>query len=228
MTEAGKDAQGHELAALYRHRFAESELAGRRRLWRVLCRGYFQRWVPREAALLDLACGYGEFLHAIEAAEKHGADLNPEAGRHLPPGARFHHAPASAIAGLADSSLDVVFCSNFLEHLPDKAACRAVFGEVRRLLRPGGRFLVLGPNVRLLPGAYWDFWDHHLPLSERSLAEGLALAGFAVERSIARFLPYSTQSRLPRADLLVRLYLACPPAWRLLGKQFFVVARKAG
>ncbi len=216
----------NQLASLYRHRFDAQELAAKQRLWAVLCRGFFQRFVPRDAALLDIACGYGEFLGAIQAGSKHGLDLNPDSASHLPPGARFHLGSAENVPALADASLDVVFCSNFLEHLPDKAAALRVFAEVRRLLKPGGRFLILGPNVRAVPGAYWDFWDHHLPLSERSLAEGLALAGFETERVIARFLPYSTKSSLPQAAWLVALYLRLPLAWRILGKQFFVVARK--
>jgi hypothetical protein len=30
----------------------------------------------------------------------------------------------------------------------------------------------------------------------------------------------------PTADWLIRVYLALPVAWRLLGKQFLVIARK--
>ena len=215
-----------DLASLYRQRFDAVELEERRRLWRVLCRGFFQRHVSPDATLLDRACGYGEFLGGTAAGEKHGLDLNPDSARHVPPGTRFHAGSAERVP-LPDASLDVVFCSNFLEHLPDKAAASRVFAEVLRLLRPGGRFLVLGPNMRAVPAAYWDFWDHLLPLSDKSLAEGLLLAGFELERVIPRFLPYSTKSHLPRADWLVASYLRFPPAWRLLGKQFFLVARKA-
>ena len=216
-----------DLASLYRQRFDADELEERRRLWRVLCRSFFQRHVPRDARLLDLACGYGEFLWGIEARTKHGLDLNPDSARYLPPGVTFHAGSAERVP-LPDASLDLVFCSNFLEHLPDKAAAGRVFAEVLRLLRPGGRFLVLGPNMRAVPAAYWDFWDHHLPLSDKSLAEGLLLAGFELEQVIPRFLPYSTKSHLPRADWLVASYLRLPLARRLLGKQFFVVARRPG
>jgi hypothetical protein len=40
-----------------------------------------------------------------------------------------------------------------------------------------------------------------------------------------RFLPYTTESRLPISAALIRLYLRLPPAQYLLGKQTFVVAR---
>lgn len=87
--------------------------------------------------------------------------------------------------------------------------------------------MILQPNVRLLPGAYWDFFDHHTPLTERCLVEAVTMLEMNVERVIARFLPYTTKSLLPQSPALVRLYLRAPPAWWLLGKQSFVLATKA-
>ena len=43
--------------------------------------------------------------------------------------------------------------------------------------------------MRYLYDKYWDFYDHFIPLSHVSLAEGLLLNGFAVEEVIDRFLP---------------------------------------
>ena len=84
--------------------------------------------------------------------------------------------------------------------------------------------MILQPNVRLLPGAYWDFFDHHTPLTERSLVEALTMRDMDILRVIGRFLPYTTKSLLPQSPALVRLYLRFPPAWWLLGKQSFVLA----
>ena len=116
--------------------------------------------------------------------------------------------------------------SNFLEHLRTKEECDRVLAEARRVLRPGGRFLIMGPNIRYLAAEYWDFYDHCLPLSHLSMEEGLVQADYEIDRIIPRFLPYTTQSRLPQHPLLVALYLRTPMAWRVLGKQFLVVARK--
>lgn len=212
--------------ALYRHRFQDEELPRKKAIWKVLCAEFFQKCVKPSDTVLDLACGYGEFITNIRAAAKHAADLNPDSPRFLDPDIRFHRTGATDLSEIPDESLDVVFTSNFLEHLPDKAALSKVFDEVRRVLRPGGRFLILGPNIRYLPGAYWDFLDHHLPLTHNSVCEALALHEFSTERVIPRFLPYTTKSKLPTGPAFVSLYLKIPLVWPILGKQFFIVARK--
>jgi hypothetical protein len=119
-----------------------------------------------------------------------------------------------------------VFTSNFLEHLPDKETCNKVFAEIRRTLDSGGRFIILGPNIKYLYREYWDYYDHYLPLSHLSLEEGLKLAGFNVTRNIPRFLPYTMKSSVPTAAWLIELYLMIPLAWRFMGKQFLIVAEK--
>ena len=116
--------------------------------------------------------------------------------------------------------------SVFLEHLRDKTECDAVLAAVRAVLKPGGRFIVMGPNIRYAYREYWDFYDHYLPLSHLSLAEGLRIAGFRVVENIPRFMPYTMNNSAPTADFLVKAYLAFPPAWRILGKQFLVTAMK--
>ena len=153
-------------------------------------------------------------------------DLNPDSPAVLASDVVFHAVAANHLEPIADASVDLVFTSNFFEHLPDKTVLQEVLAEVRRVLKPGGKLIAMGPNIRYLPGAYWDFIDHHLPLSERSLVEALLLADLHPTEVIDRFLPYTTQSRLPKAAGLVRMYLAFPLVWRFLGKQFLVVARK--
>jgi SAM-dependent methyltransferase len=130
---------------------------------------------------------------------------------------------------LSSGSVDVVFSSNFLEHLASKEEVSRVMREALRVLKTGGTLILLGPNVRLIPGVYWDFFDHHVPLSDRSMCELLAITGFELIRVEPRFLPYTTRSALPQAPWLVALYLSLRPlSSAVLGKQFLIVAKKAG
>jgi len=101
----------------------------------------------------------------------------------------------------------------------------AQLSEIRSVLKAGGRLIVLQPNVRYVGAAYWDFIDHRVALTERSLVEAANAAGYRVERLIPRFLPYTTKSRIPSSSWLVRTYLRLPLAWRLMGKQTLMVAR---
>jgi SAM-dependent methyltransferase len=215
-----------DLAALYRFRFRESEREKKMLIWKALCAHYFQRLVGEGKIIADLACGYGEFINNIKGAKKYGIDLNPDAPKFLNKEVEFCFARADKIEAIASDSLDVVFTSNFLEHLKTKEECDAVLAEVRRMLKPGGRFIIMGPNIRYLAAEYWDFYDHYLPLSHLSLEEGLVQAGYEVEAIIARFLPYTTRSALPQHPTLVALYLKLPIVWRILGKQFLVTGRK--
>jgi hypothetical protein len=58
------------------------------------------------------------------------------------------------------------------------------------------------------------------------MEEALGVAGYEVVECRARFLPYTTKSKLPQWSWLVRLYLALPPAQWLMGKQMLVVAQR--
>jgi len=214
------------LSALYRFRFRESERPQKMLIWKTLCEHYFQNLVGDGKIVADLACGYGEFINNIKAAKKFAIDLNPDAPQYLDPGIHFLASRADKIEGIDDNTVDVVFTSNFLEHLKTKEECDAVLAEVLRILKPGGRFIIMGPNIRYLAAEYWDFYDHYLPLSHLSLEEGLVQAGYAVDSIIPRFLPYTTRSALPQHPLLIALYLKLPLAWRIMGKQFLVVGRK--
>jgi SAM-dependent methyltransferase len=215
-----------DLSKLYRFRFRESDRAGKMRIWKTLCEHFFQPLIGEDRVIVDLACGYGDFINNIRGKKKYAVDLNPDARANVAGDVEFCPSPADAMSAISGASVDVVFASNFLEHLRTKEECDAVLAEVRRILRPGGRFVIMGPNIRYLAAEYWDFYDHCLPLSHLSLEEGLVQADYEIERIVPRFLPYTTRSRLPQHPALIALYLKTPLAWRLLGKQFLVVGRK--
>lgn len=211
---------------LYRHRFSDAEVASKNRIWKVLCNQFFSRFVPAGARVVDIGAGYCEFINHIGAADKIAIDLNPDTVKFAAPGVRVIHESCTAAASIASDSVDVVFMSNFLEHLPSKEMVLDTLRETARMLKPGGCAIILQPNIRFLYDQYWDYFDHHTALSDRSLVEGVNMAGLEAEVVIPKFLPYTTKSRLPQAPWLVSLYLRFPLAWHVLGKQALVVARK--
>jgi len=213
------------LPAQYRRRFG-TDNESRQAVWRVLVESWFSRYVDGARAVLDLGCGWGHFINAVDVPHRYALDLNTDAREHLDPGVELLVQAASEPWRVPDDSLDLVFTSNFLEHLPDRDAISATLAEAFRSLRSGGRLVCLGPNIRYAGGAYWDFFDHVVPLTDRSLAEAVELAGFEVDEAIPRFLPFTMSGRARPPAALIRMYLRMPVAWRLIGRQFLVVARK--
>jgi 2-polyprenyl-6-hydroxyphenyl methylase/3-demethylubiquinone-9 3-methyltransferase len=144
--------------------------------------------------VLDLGCGAGRFVAALRAA---GADpvgvevaeAALERARRVAPGADLRLAEPDGSLPLAHGSIDLVWCSEVLEHVADTAH---LLLEARRVLRPGGRLLVTVPFHGRVQGALialTRFAAHFDPLGEhlrfytaRSLRTTLEHAGFDAVR----------------------------------------------
>jgi SAM-dependent methyltransferase len=225
MPPSGKIETG--LGRLYARRFSAAERDEKSRIWKVLVDGFFARYVPADATVLDLGAGYCDFINQVRAARRIAFDLNPDTAIAAAPGVEVHALPLDRLGEAVEAgSVDLAFASNVFEHLEGTDVLLEVLEAVLRTLRPGGRLLILQPNVGRVGTAFWDFVDHRLPLTEKGMAEALELVGFRVEECRAGFLPYTTKSRLPRWSWLIRLYLALPPAHRVFGKQMFLVATR--
>jgi SAM-dependent methyltransferase len=214
------------LETIYDRRFGP-DVRFRRDMWGVLCREFFQQYIPSSAAVLEVGAGYCEFINQIQASRKLAIDLNSDTPRHAAADVTVLHTASSDLSAVESGSFDVAFASNFFEHL-SRDDILATMREVRRVLRPGGRFLVLQPNYRYCYRRYWMFFDHVTPIDHDSLAEALETSGFEVTSMLPRFMPYTTKSRMPRSLWLIRAYLRFPLVWRLLGQQAFAVAEVVG
>jgi SAM-dependent methyltransferase len=177
-------------------------------------------------AVLDMGCGWGEFINNINAGQKYAMDLNPDARSRLRSTVHFLHQDCSQKWDVPEKSLDIVFSSNFLEHLPDKAYIERAIAEAHRCLRSGGLAIFLGPNIKYVKESYWDFWDHIVPLTEQALAEILRIKGFQIQVNHPQFLPYSMSMGITPPVFFLKLYLHLPFLWKFFGRQFLVIAKK--
>lgn len=227
MTDEERERFESDLTRLYNRRFSGGELVDKQVLWTTLCREFLERFIDTESTVLDLGAGRCEFINTVRAKRRIAVDPNPATAGLAAPDVEVLRLLSNDMHSLLDGEVDVVFASNFLEHVADKSVLIETLDECHRILRPGGRMIVLMPNVRYLPGKFWDYLDHHVPLTHVSLVEALELSGFDPEVVIPKFLPYTVKdSRLPVREELIRLYLRLPIVWKLLGKQMFVVARR--
>ena len=190
-------------------------------VWWVVCE-YLQRFILPEACVLDLGAGYCSFINHVHAAEKHALDIFPGFAQFAHPDVQTHVGSCDDLGMFPSQYFDVVFASNLLEHLTRKAVIDTL-SEVRRVLKPSGRFIAIQPNFRYCYREYFDDYTHLQVFTHVALADLLSSNGFAVERVEPRFFPFSFKSRLPRWPWMVRLYLRLPV--RPFAKQMLVIAR---
>lgn len=219
--------QADYLARLYANRFNPRERQAKNKLWQVLIQNFLQAHVGRDAVVLDIAGGYGEFINHVQASKKFLIDLNPDAKEFANDDVTVLHIDVLN-ARQRDSvpfDLDRIFVSNFFEHLHSKEELMNVLQFCFEHLRPGGCLLIIQPNFKYSYREYYDFIDHHLPITHLSLVEVLHAVGFEIKTLIPRFLPFSTKGR-PSSPMLLQLYLKLPIAWSILGAQMFIKAAK--
>jgi len=140
--------------------------------------------------VLDLGCGAGRFVKALQeaGADPVGVELAEaalERARAVAPGAELHRLEDDGTIPLGHHTVDLVWCSEVLEHAADAAT---LLHEARRVLKPGGRLLVTVPyhgRAKDVLISLARFERHFDPLGQhvrfftrRSLTLALNHAGF--------------------------------------------------
>ena len=213
-----------DIQAIYSKRF-EGQLELRKALWKVLCRDYFQQYFPPNSTVAEMGAGYCEFINSIVAVKKIAVDINPESSKFADPAVQFLQSVAKNLPGISTESVDRVFTSNFFEHL-SRPDIMDTLNEIHRILKPGGKVIILQPNFRYCYKDYYMFFDHISALDHRSMEEVLKMTHFNIQKMIPRFLPYTTRGNLPSSLFLLKIYLRFPLLWKIFGGQMLILAAR--
>jgi SAM-dependent methyltransferase len=207
---------------IYQQRFGD--IKTRQLLWSILTEDFFQKYVNEDDVVLDLPCGYAEFINKIKCKKKYAADINKDCIKYVGKDVKFLLNSSTKLS-LGPRSIDKIFVSNFFEHLNNTDIIKTA-AEFKRILKPGGQILILQPNIRFATKNYWMFFDHINAIDDRALEELFVTMGFSLKKRILKFLPFTTHSRYPIKTRLVKLYIKLPFLWKIIGKQSFLIFEK--
>ena len=140
--------------------------------------------IKKGEKILDLACGQGFFARefAKTGVQVVGADIAKELisqAQSLGGDVVYHVVPAHKLAFAKDAEFDAVVCVLALQNIEDVAA---VEKEVRRVLKPRGRFVILlnHPAFRVLKRSSWG-WDEAAGVQYRRIDGYLSAAKIPIE-----------------------------------------------
>lgn len=145
----------------------------------------------REGVVLDLGCGRGDQMAALEELGFSTIGIDHEAGPNVAHVCDFGDQPLP----LDDNSVDVVFSKSVIEHLY-LPQIKHYMSEIMRVLKPGGYVAIFTPDWIYCWDDYYDGFTHVTPFTTKSLAVCLNMYGFAdVETRVVTQLPSVWHSR---------------------------------
>lgn len=150
----------------------------------------FERFgMKRGEKLLELGCGRGEFLEAFQdlGLDCRGVDISDYGSKHN----QKLHISCSDISKdklpLEDSSVDYVYHKSLIEHLN---SADHLMKETYRVLKPGGRVIILTPDWVSQMKVFYEDYTHSRPYDINSLRDLLTVNDFReVETEIFYQLP---------------------------------------
>jgi hypothetical protein len=243
-SDAAGNPDGAELAQMYRNRFDDADRERVGNFWDLMFANFLTPLVGPDMTVLDLGAGNCEFINRVQAARRIAVDLNPDTQASAAPGVEVLLTSSDDLSAIPTGSVDLLFTSNFFEHLRTSDQLLATLQECRRVAGDQARIVVLMPNLRAVGPRYYDYLDHCLPVTDRSLVEALSLTSWKATKVIPRLLPYGVnpagrvaaadggRSRSPLANpalhrRLMQAYFHLPMLWRLVGGQMLVIAEAA-
>lgn len=197
-------------------------MRSRRTVWSELVR-YVKKDLDEVEVIVELGTGYCDFINQFHAKRKIGYEVNFEMAKFADPDVELHIEDAMNVGKLGNQTADVVFASNFLEHL-DETELDLLLPNIYRVLKCEGRLVLIQPNYRLCKDRYFDDPTHKTVFTDESIVLLLKRFSFRIKKIHSGLLPLTVQSPLPKWAFLVRLYLLSPV--KPMAGQMYVVATK--
>lgn len=218
-------------AKIYNRRFnsKKNTAANLDATWDILVKKVFQKYIESNAAVLDLGTGDGKFIMRVNAMKKIAVDINGSISNYFSgTDVKFYKSSSVKLPMIEDNSQDVVFSSNMLEHLRNHEELFATLQEVFRILKKNGdsTLIIMIPNGNKVGSKFYDYIDHTLNLTEKSLAEALEIENFTIVKSIPGFLPYTAQNKMFKVPKwLINFYISLPIRNRPFAGQMLLIAK---
>jgi len=193
---------------------------GRKRVWMAICH-YLQKYIPKDAAIMDIGAGYCDFINNIVGGTKYAVDCNISSKSFCNADIHFINADINDID--TKNKVDVIFMSNLLEHFND-VQLDNLFSKLSALLNPNGKIILIQPNYYYAYRSYWDDYTHVKAFSHNSLSDYCISQGYNVVHIEKKFLPFTMKSCLPKSYFLTWLYLKL--AYRPNAGQMLLILEK--
>ncbi len=192
---------------------------------------YYRFLVPEGLSVLELGCGTGDLLQALEPARGVGIDFSPamlHQARERHPNLEFREADIEELRSWGET-FDIIVLADVVGHLKD---IEETFRSMRAFCRPETRVIVSYYNFLWEPVLkFGERFGLKMPqeqqnwLSSEDIENLLILSGYEVVKTQSRFL---LPKKIPWLSDFVNRYVGTLPAIRRLCLCRYIVARPLG
>ncbi len=194
----------------------------RKIVWKVICK-HLQKYIDKNDTVVDIGAGYCDFINNIKSKSKYAVDSYTDFVKYANNDVKTFVSNCYDLSCLQSNYFDVAFSSNLLEHLILEEIEKTL-EEIKRILKSGGKLILLIPNFKYCYKTFYDDYTHKTPLTENSTCDILKTKGFEILKIKPKFLPFSLKSKFPVNSFLVWLYIYLPV--KPSAGQMLVIARK--